>query len=381
MHNLPPLHLTPSEPQDSLAQEYQREATLLKNLKLPQKPSGHGSSGSDWSKVEVNAVRAVPLLNQNPSRIIPEHYFPNGGDQGFTELAKSICAPSIDDLKGYNEDLFERNPYCSFFVGLSELATTGTSEDTINKQFLKSTSMGSMSSELSTSSNEDSSESVAATALRNFVVTTLIGMKQHKNLANTASKRVQLRCSANEVRFTWKMGGSTYVAENDGLIGVNFPGSMSGSDRNTKAPVVNLECKQRNAGGIKRRSGEPEGWNPSIFAQEVAEMIGSMQTQMERNSFCLPDQESFVISLHGTLFYVSTAYFSPEYISYLKDGESPPMPDFLWVRRSTHYDLKDRAGRKGALEILWALVRYIASGEAKVNIVHAAMKALGRPSD
>ena len=136
------------------------------------------------------------------------------------------------------------------------------------------------------------------------------------------------------------------------------------------------KCKQCNAGGIKRPSGEPEGWNPNIFAQEVAEMIGSMKTQMERINFHLPDQESFVISLHGAIFYVSTAYFSPDYISYLKDDESPLVLDYLWVRRSTHYDLKDKAGRKEALIILWALVCYIAGGEAKVNIIHAAIKAL-----
>ena len=50
-----------------------------------------------------------------------------------------------------------------------------------------------------------------------------------------------LRSSANEVQFTWDMGGSTYVARADSLIGVNFPGNMSGSDKNSKVPVVNLE--------------------------------------------------------------------------------------------------------------------------------------------
>ena len=91
--------------------------------------------------------------------------------------------------------MFEDNPYCFFFAGISELAMTGTSEDFINKGFLKSTSMGSMASELSTSSNENSSESVAVTALRNFVMTTLTGMKQQKELASAGDKRARLRLS------------------------------------------------------------------------------------------------------------------------------------------------------------------------------------------
>ena len=83
MHSLTPFNPTPLERQDPLTREYQREATLLKSLTPPQKLSGHGSSGSEWSEVEVNAVRAVPSLDQDPSRIIFEQYFPIDDDQGI----------------------------------------------------------------------------------------------------------------------------------------------------------------------------------------------------------------------------------------------------------------------------------------------------------
>lgn len=97
---------------------------------------------------------------------------------------------------------------------------------------------------------------------------------------------------------------------------------------------------------------------------------------MKQINFCLTHRESFVISLHVCTLLCQRSILLTRPHQLLKDGESPPLSDFMWVRRSTHYDLKDEAGRKEALSMLWALIRYIASGEAKVNIVRAAMKTL-----
>lgn len=92
------------------------------------------------------------------------------------------------------------------------------------------------------------------------------------------------------------------------------------------------------------------------------------------------DQETFVTSMHGTLLYVSAAYFSPQYIKYLEATRytDADIDDIhLWVRRSNHFDLKDVDQRVRALELLWALISYIASGKARVNMVTAAIEAAG----
>jgi hypothetical protein len=129
---------------------------------------------------------------------------------------------------------------------------------------------------------------------------------------------------------------------------------------------------------LKRRSGEPEPFSPIVFAQEVAELIGGVFAQ---KNIRLPvkheDQESFVLSMHGTIFYVSTAYFSADYINYLQTGSCPETGDiFLWVRRSVHFDLKNVEDRGQALRFLWALITYVASGGARVNIVSSAIQEI-----
>ncbi|GAD94751.1 hypothetical protein PVAR5_3380 [Paecilomyces variotii No. 5] len=145
-------------------------------------------------------------------------------------------------------------------------------------------------------------------------------------------------------------------------------GKHFSSDRISSLPIVNLECKSRDAGGIKRGSGEPEGFIPTVFVQETAELIGAAVFQNTKIIRRHNDQESFVIGMHGTLFYVSAAYFSAEYIRYLTgpQGAESSFDRYLWVRRSVHYDLKDERDRVQAAKALWALIAYIASGEARI---------------
>lgn len=123
-----------------------------------------------------------------------------------------------------------------------------------------------------------------------------------------------------------------------------------------------------------RGSGEPEKFSPKVFGQEVAEMIGSRLAQevlLVKHS----DQEAFLLGMHGTLFYVSAAYFSPEYTEYIKTAQHAAADTILWVRRSVHFDLKCVDQRVKALELLWALICYVGSGDAKINLVSAAFDA------
>ncbi|RAL03190.1 uncharacterized protein BO80DRAFT_350548, partial [Aspergillus ibericus CBS 121593] len=178
----------------------------------------------------------------------------------------------------------------------------------------------------------------------------------------------------NRARFKFSLGGATHEAVNDGQITVNFPGSISGSDRKSYLSVVSLECNTRSAGGLKRGFGEQETFSPTVFAQEIAELVGAMYAQQQTP---LPvkhqDQELFVLSMHGSLFYVSAAYFSPRYMAYIQEGSYSGDDTFLWVRRSIHFDLKKVEDRGEALGFVWGLVSYISSGNARVNIVSSAI--------
>ncbi|TPR02413.1 glutamate decarboxylase [Aspergillus niger] len=334
---LAPFTPTDAERQQPLAQEYIKSAGHISDLQYyyhHDEPSSskkrHGRSGSEWDVNEANAVRAIPLLDLPPTRIVPARFFPGDDQPDFAKLRRFIQAASIDDLKAYNDDHFEGNPYDLLFEELAELVTTYTSESSINRVHRRRISGSSHSSDLSTSSNEGKSESLSASALRLFARRTLSNMKADKLLL--------------------------------------IPGR--------KGPNI---CKTRDAGGVRRRSGDREKFIPTVFAQEVSEMIGSTIAQRAGLLFIKhSDQEAFVVSVHGTLFYISAAYFSPEYIGYIETAEPAEIAvgdNLLWIRRSIHFDLKRPEDRGQALKFFWALVKYIASGEARSNMVAAAIDA------
>ncbi|EHA18369.1 hypothetical protein ASPNIDRAFT_38024 [Aspergillus niger ATCC 1015] len=384
---LAPFTPTDAERQQPLAQEYIKSAGHISDLQYyyhHDEPSSskkrHGRSGSEWDVNEANAVRAIPLLDLPPTRIVPARFFPGDDQPGynsgptvsfflfapspadtlqpdsldFAKLRRFIQAASIDDLKAYNDDHFEGNPYDLLFEELAELVTTYTSESSINRVHRRRISGSSHSSDLSTSSNEGKSESLSASALRLFARRTLSNMKADKLLLIPGRK-------------------------GPNIVGVNFRGSHSGSNRTSEVPVINFECKTRDAGGVRRRSGDREKFIPTVFAQEVSEMIGSTIAQRAGLLFIKhSDQEAFVVSVHGTLFYISAAYFSPEYIGYIETAEPAEIAvgdNLLWIRRSIHFDLKRPEDRGQALKFFWALVKYIASGEARSNMVAAAIDA------
>ncbi|CAK96669.1 hypothetical protein CBS115989_2135 [Aspergillus niger] len=292
-------------------------------------------------------------------------------------MRRSIQAASIDDLKTFISARYEGNPFLAFFFDLAGLITTDTSEATIARAHQRIVSGDSIHSDLSTSSDEDSRESASVQALKSFTKAVMSYMGNDTYLFPRTFNRVHR--IPNNIEFRWRMAGTTYVAVNDGSVGVNFPGSVSGSDRSSKMPVASFECKSRHAGGIKRSSGEPEKFNPTVFAHQVGEMIKSVGAQRSRPVLIKhSDQEAFVVCMHGTLFYISAAYFSPEYIGYIETAEPAEIAvgdNLLWIRRSIHFDLKLPEDSGQALKFFWALVKYIASGEARSNMVAAAIDA------
>jgi hypothetical protein len=76
MGSILPFIPTDAEQQTLLAQKYIKNAGNLAtaNLQAPEKK--HGQSGSNWTITEANAVRGVPILDVDPTRIVPQKYFP-----------------------------------------------------------------------------------------------------------------------------------------------------------------------------------------------------------------------------------------------------------------------------------------------------------------
>ncbi|KAK1141309.1 hypothetical protein N8T08_009216 [Aspergillus melleus] len=358
MANLVSFTPTQAEKQLPLVQQYIAQAKSPTNCDLREDPNRRGRSGSQWTLEEVQAVRAVPLLHSDVTRIVPELYFPEDNDDVYRSLELQLRVATIDDLKEYEPDNFDRNEYKPFFERLSELCQTETSENTMERSHRRNTSAASVSSgitELSTSSNENSGENVSSAALQLFVSITVSNMKAWKflNVIPAANRKApRLKLGAKHVRFNFTLGGVEHDTVNDGQILVDFPGTHSHSDRGSLLSVASLECKPRNAGGLKRGSGEQEAFSPRVFAQEVAELIGAALAQHQSK---LPikhqDQEQFVIALHGTVFSISAAYFPPEYFGYLQGRVTDRAEIFLWVRRSVYYDLKKPDDRIKALQV------------------------------
>ncbi|KAI3013005.1 hypothetical protein CBS147346_8 [Aspergillus niger] len=260
--SLAPFNPTDAERQQPLAQEYIKSAGHISDLQYyyhHDEPSSskkpHGRSGSEWDVNEANAVRAIPLLDLPPTRIVPARSFqgminqvitqdPQSHSFYFAKLRQFIQAASIDDLKAYNDDHFEGNPSDLLFEELAELVTTYTSESSINRVHRRRISGSSHSSDLSTSSNEGKSESLSASALRLFARRTLSNMKADKLLLIPGRKGPNLVCITSPTRFEWRMAEAMHVAINDGSVGVIFRGSHSGWNRTSEVPVINSEVGQ-----------------------------------------------------------------------------------------------------------------------------------------
>ena len=74
----------------------------------------------------------------------------------------------------------------------------------------------------------------------------------------------------NNIEFRWRTAGTTYVAVNDGSVGVNFPGSVSGSDRSSKMPVASFEVKKLTHSPSRRFHYASRGFAIFICLQSTA---------------------------------------------------------------------------------------------------------------
>ncbi|KAB8232294.1 uncharacterized protein BDW43DRAFT_320232 [Aspergillus alliaceus] len=353
METLVPLIPKEAERKHSLAQQYLKSARYLATANLQR------DRGRDVQ--EVNAVRAIPLIDLDPKRIIPERYFPRDGNPEFIFLQKSLLAANPHSIRQFDSNQYLGNPFQSFFNVLSQMAATGASVESIMDALWRNSDADLIGTEHSTSDSEDD-------ALRDFLNAALMNMGELPSLA--ARREAVLDCLVS-VELPWQLHHDESTEVDHGSIGVYFCHNISGSRKSFRAPVVSLECTSRSIGGINGNSEKPIAFAPPIFAQEVAEMIGGVITQLYKLILRHGDQETFVISIDGPFLYISTAYVSREYVRYTETArysEADAGKICLWVRRVQ------------ALESLWALVSYIASGNAKVNIVTAAKEIFGGPS-
>lgn len=74
------------------------------------------------------------------------------------------------------------------------------------------------------------------------------------------------------------------------------------------------------------------------------------------------------MTIHGTRFRLTTAYFTAEYLRHVQ-STSMPTDHHLYVRRSRHFELKNPDGRKDALLTAMGLINYFFSGEAVMEQV------------
>ena len=94
--SLAPFNPTDAERQQPLAQEYIKSAGHISDLQYyyhHDEPSSskkpHGRSGSEWDVNEANAVRAIPLLDLPPTRIVPARSFQGMINQVITQDPQS----------------------------------------------------------------------------------------------------------------------------------------------------------------------------------------------------------------------------------------------------------------------------------------------------
>jgi hypothetical protein len=130
-------------------------------ISILQTKKKRGSSSSNWGDEEVHAVRAIPLIDLDPKRIIPEEFFQRNNDgklihitfylpivdivigEVFAMLRKEIRVATIDHLKAFRGRDFFKNSYQNLFGFLAELCTTYTSEESIARARVRQLSISS----------------------------------------------------------------------------------------------------------------------------------------------------------------------------------------------------------------------------------------------
>jgi hypothetical protein len=173
--------------------------------------------------------------------------------------------------------------------------------------------------------------------------------------------RPQLRQSRNDGGLV--LSGQNYQG-NIPLVSfeVSFATILLSGDR----VLINPKSKRRHAGGVHRYTRTPEIFNPKTLAQEVAELLGKALAEFRAVGSKKGDQESYLITIHGTQMRVVAAYFTKDYLRYVQSNELP-VDQHLHVRRSRYFELKDPEGRVDALKLVFGVFRYIMSGRAAME--------------
>lgn len=121
--------------------------------------------------------------------------------------------------------------------------------------------------------------------------------------------------------------------------------------------------------------GQPEEYNTTSVAQEVAELVSQAQNEYKAEHGSNGDQESFVLTIHGTQVRLAAAYFTAEYLGYLESAEMS-VDQYLYVRRSRFFEMKNPEDRKETLNMCIGLVEYLLSGYAVIEQVRDVAKKL-----
>lgn len=121
--------------------------------------------------------------------------------------------------------------------------------------------------------------------------------------------------------------------------------------------------------------GQPEEYNTTSVAQEVAELVSQAQNEYKAEHGSNGDQESFVLTIHGTQVRLAAAYFTAEYLGYLESAQMP-VDQHLYVRRSRFFEMKNPEDRKETLKMCIGLVEYLLSGYAVIEQVRDVAKKL-----
>ena len=107
------------------------------------------------------------------------------------------------------------------------------------------------------------------------------------------------------------------------------------------------------------------------MARELSELLGQATVHCQESGGAWKDQESWGITMHGAEIRIVTAFFSE---AYLRNVSSPFMhpKHRLIIFQSEPFNLKYVYGRIEAVRMVIALLLYLKSGDAKIELLRLA---------
>lgn len=125
---------------------------------------------------------------------------------------------------------------------------------------------------------------------------------------------------------------------------------------------------------MARHTGGEESYNSHTFGQEFAELLATALNEHRAGSKA-GDQESFVLTIHGTQLRLAVAYFTKEYLGAAQSAVMPASQR-VHVRRSRFFELKNPDDRVAAMRLCVGLMRYVLSGDAAIEQLKGVSKLL-----